>query len=145
MIRFQQCLTRAMTLIKMYFVSTIRKITLDTAEKMIGKVSFGISFGFSPANSRLITSNLCSGVIRHCLERTALSKIPIPFLFTPNPLDRTRETSRIRPQRIRSAPLRMFPSLVHCSITTLESRVGRRSKEDGTESDRVDQVGESGL
>ncbi|GAA6058792.1 hypothetical protein JCM10212_001908 [Sporobolomyces blumeae] len=37
LIRFQQCLTRAMTLIKMYFVSTIRKITLDTAEKMMGK------------------------------------------------------------------------------------------------------------
>ncbi|GAA5905384.1 Golgi transport complex subunit COG3 [Sporobolomyces salmoneus] len=37
LIRFQQCLTRAMTLIKMYFVSTIRKITLDAAEKMTGK------------------------------------------------------------------------------------------------------------
>ncbi|GAA5929054.1 Golgi transport complex subunit COG3 [Sporobolomyces koalae] len=37
LIRFQQCLTRAMTLIKMYFVSTVRQITLDTAEKMNGR------------------------------------------------------------------------------------------------------------
>ncbi|GAA6017621.1 hypothetical protein JCM11491_005304 [Sporobolomyces phaffii] len=37
LIRFQQCLTRAMTLIKMYFVSTVRRTTLDVAEKMTGK------------------------------------------------------------------------------------------------------------
>ncbi|GAA5941713.1 hypothetical protein JCM1841_005161 [Sporobolomyces salmonicolor] len=37
LIRFQQCLTRAMTLIKMYFVSTIRKIATEAAEKMTGK------------------------------------------------------------------------------------------------------------
>ncbi|GAA5916133.1 hypothetical protein JCM5296_007314 [Sporobolomyces johnsonii] len=37
LIRFQQCLTRAMTLIKMYFVSTIRKIAAEATEKMTGK------------------------------------------------------------------------------------------------------------
>ena len=37
-IRFQQCLTRAMTLIKMYFVSTVRRIATQVAEKMAGKV-----------------------------------------------------------------------------------------------------------
>ncbi|GAA5985117.1 hypothetical protein JCM10908_002529 [Rhodotorula pacifica] len=36
-IRFQQCLTRAMTLIKMYFVSTVRKVAAEVAEKMVGK------------------------------------------------------------------------------------------------------------
>ncbi|KAG0654262.1 Golgi transport complex subunit 3 [Rhodotorula mucilaginosa] len=36
-IRFQQCLTRAMTLIKMYFVSTVRRIATQVAEKMAGK------------------------------------------------------------------------------------------------------------
>ncbi|KAI5477958.1 Golgi complex component Cog3 [Pseudohyphozyma bogoriensis] len=36
-IRFQQCLTRAMTLIKMYFVSVIRKLTSEVQEKMTGK------------------------------------------------------------------------------------------------------------
>lgn len=38
-IRFQQCLTRAMTLIKMYFVSTTRKVSNEAAAKMAGKVS----------------------------------------------------------------------------------------------------------
>ncbi|GAA5995774.1 Golgi transport complex subunit COG3 [Rhodotorula paludigena] len=37
LIRFQQCLTRSMTLIKMYFVTTIRKIATDAQEKMTGK------------------------------------------------------------------------------------------------------------
>ncbi|GAA5949410.1 hypothetical protein JCM3765_003400 [Sporobolomyces pararoseus] len=36
LIRFQQCLTRSMTLIKMYFVSTIRKLSLETLEKLVG-------------------------------------------------------------------------------------------------------------
>ncbi|KAM0786692.1 hypothetical protein ACM66B_002137 [Microbotryomycetes sp. NB124-2] len=36
-IRFQQCLTRSMTLIKMYFVSTIRRLTQEVADKMAGK------------------------------------------------------------------------------------------------------------
>ncbi|KAK4047521.1 Golgi transport complex subunit 3 [Microbotryomycetes sp. JL221] len=36
-IRFQQCLTRSMTLIKMYFVSTIRKLTTEVQDKMAGK------------------------------------------------------------------------------------------------------------
>lgn len=36
-IRFQQCLTRSMTLIKMYFVSVIRKLTAEVADKMAGK------------------------------------------------------------------------------------------------------------
>ncbi|BGP57497.1 Golgi transport complex subunit 3 [Rhodotorula sphaerocarpa] len=36
-IRFQQCLTRAMTLIKMYFVSTTRKVANEAAAKMAGK------------------------------------------------------------------------------------------------------------
>lgn len=40
-IRFQQCLTRAMTLIKMYFVSTVRRIATQVAEKMAGKVRAG--------------------------------------------------------------------------------------------------------
>ena len=38
LIRFQQCLTRAMTLIKMYFVSVIRKLSGEVADKMVGKV-----------------------------------------------------------------------------------------------------------
>ncbi|KAK4049565.1 Golgi transport complex subunit 3 [Microbotryomycetes sp. JL201] len=36
-IRFQQCLTRSMTLIKMYFVSTIRRLTQEVSDKMAGK------------------------------------------------------------------------------------------------------------
>ncbi|GAA5865630.1 hypothetical protein JCM3774_002078 [Rhodotorula dairenensis] len=36
-IRFQQCLTRAMTLIKMYFVSTVRRIAAQVQDKMAGK------------------------------------------------------------------------------------------------------------
>ena len=38
-IRFQQCLTRSMTLIKMYFVTVVRRITAEAAEKMAGQVS----------------------------------------------------------------------------------------------------------
>ncbi|BGO94181.1 hypothetical protein NBRC10512_001341 [Rhodotorula toruloides] len=37
LIRFQQCLTRSMTLIKMYFVTTIRRIAAEAQEKMGGK------------------------------------------------------------------------------------------------------------
>lgn len=39
LIRFQQCLTRAMTLIKMYFVSVVRKLSSEVGDKMVGKVS----------------------------------------------------------------------------------------------------------
>ncbi|KDE07396.1 hypothetical protein MVLG_02263 [Microbotryum lychnidis-dioicae p1A1 Lamole] len=34
LIRFQQCLTRSMTLIKMYFVSTIKRLTTEVLDKM---------------------------------------------------------------------------------------------------------------
>ncbi|BGP34343.1 Golgi transport complex subunit 3 [Rhodotorula toruloides] len=37
LIRFQQCLTRSMTLIKMYFVTTMRRIAAEAQEKMGGK------------------------------------------------------------------------------------------------------------
>ncbi|SCV70276.1 BQ2448_1670 [Microbotryum intermedium] len=37
LIRFQQCLTRSMTLIKMYFVSTIKRLTTEVLDKMNGK------------------------------------------------------------------------------------------------------------
>ncbi|GAA5821818.1 hypothetical protein JCM3770_002903 [Rhodotorula araucariae] len=37
LIRFQQCLTRSMTLIKMFFVTTVRKTAADAQEKMSGK------------------------------------------------------------------------------------------------------------
>ncbi|KAL8277753.1 hypothetical protein RQP46_009875 [Phenoliferia psychrophenolica] len=37
LIRFQQCLTRAMTLIKMYFVSVVRKLSSEVGDKMVGK------------------------------------------------------------------------------------------------------------
>ncbi|GAA99202.1 uncharacterized protein L969DRAFT_382343 [Mixia osmundae IAM 14324] len=37
LIRFQQCMTRALTLIKMYFVNTLRRIGQDAAEKAAGK------------------------------------------------------------------------------------------------------------
>ncbi|KAK4705484.1 conserved oligomeric Golgi complex subunit 3, partial [Phenoliferia sp. Uapishka_3] len=37
LIRFQQCLTRSMTLIKMYFISVIRRISSEVSERMVGK------------------------------------------------------------------------------------------------------------
>ncbi|GAA5892602.1 hypothetical protein JCM8208_005860 [Rhodotorula glutinis] len=37
LIRCQQCLTRSMTLIKMYFVSTVRKLAADVQDKVHGK------------------------------------------------------------------------------------------------------------
>ncbi|KPV74096.1 uncharacterized protein RHOBADRAFT_16425, partial [Rhodotorula graminis WP1] len=37
LIRYQQCLTRSMTLIKMYFVSTVRKLAADVQDKVQGK------------------------------------------------------------------------------------------------------------
>ncbi|KAM0745864.1 Sec34-domain-containing protein [Meredithblackwellia eburnea MCA 4105] len=36
-IRFQQCLTRSMTLIKMYFVSTVKSLMVEVSDKMGGK------------------------------------------------------------------------------------------------------------
>lgn len=38
-IRFQQCLTRSMTLIKMYFVSVVRTFANEVGDKMVGKVT----------------------------------------------------------------------------------------------------------
>lgn len=45
LIRYQQCLTRSMTLIKMYFVSTIRKLAADVQDKVQGKVRLLFSLG----------------------------------------------------------------------------------------------------
>jgi hypothetical protein len=38
LIRFQQCLTRAMTLIKMYFVSLVRDLGANVSGKILGQV-----------------------------------------------------------------------------------------------------------
>lgn len=53
LIRFQQCLTRSMTLIKMYFVTIIRKLTNEVFEKMAGKVSFLTVLPRTTSSSRL--------------------------------------------------------------------------------------------
>lgn len=36
--RFQQCMTRAMTLIKMYFVGSLRALTADVSKRLSEKV-----------------------------------------------------------------------------------------------------------
>ena len=42
--RYQQCLTRSMTLIKIYFVNTIRSVGQEVARKVKEKVSTRTSF-----------------------------------------------------------------------------------------------------
>ena len=38
LLRFQQCMTRAMTLIKMYFVGSLRALTADVSKRLSEKV-----------------------------------------------------------------------------------------------------------
>lgn len=44
LMRFQQCMTRAMTLIKMYFVSALRTLSAEVQKKMTEKVSLRPAF-----------------------------------------------------------------------------------------------------
>jgi hypothetical protein len=40
LLRFQQCMTRAMTLIKMYFVGSLRALTQDVSRRLFEQVPF---------------------------------------------------------------------------------------------------------
>lgn len=70
-IRFQQCLTRSMTLIKMYFVSTIRKLTAEVGDKMAGKVRGP----WSKDSCSYSRSTFAPGPVRHGALRPPLRQI----------------------------------------------------------------------
>ena len=51
LLRFQQCMTRAMTLIKMYFVGSLRSLTADVSKRLSEKAGLHNLLYFVVSNS----------------------------------------------------------------------------------------------
>lgn len=115
-----------MTLIKMYFVTVVKRIAAEASEKMAGQVSRS----FSSLVVRPLT--LAAGSLRNGDERASLYQIHKRRRAPPDPHLRARETRKARASRVQLPAAGMLRDLVLGEEFAFGCAARGGGEEDGT-------------